>query len=76
MNYLYVLYCIIYYAIMKTMCSPGYHHNGSVAAHVPGHMIYTCAQVYELPQSRCGDNRKGTLFSGLQLLRPSCFCEI
>ena len=64
MNYLYVLYCIIYYAIMKTMCPPGYHHNGSVAAHVPEHMIYTCAQVYELPQSHCGDNREGTLFSG------------
>ena len=36
---------------MKTMCPPGYHHNGS------------CAQVHELPQSHCGDNREGTLFS-------------
>ena len=34
---------------MKTMCPPGYHHNG--------------AQVHELPQSHCGDNREGTLFS-------------
>ena len=23
----------------------------------------SCAQVHELPQSRCGDNREGTLFS-------------
>ena len=23
----------------------------------------SCAQVYELPQSHCGDNREGTLFS-------------
>ena len=39
---------------MKTMCPPGYHHNGFVATH---------AQVHELPQSHCGDNREGTLFS-------------
>ena len=41
---------------MKTMCPPGYHHNGFVATHA-------CAQVHELPQSHCGDNREGTLFS-------------
>ena len=28
------------YAIMKTMCPPGYHHNGFVATHALGHMIY------------------------------------
>ena len=28
------------YAIMKTVCLPGYHHNGLVAAHALGHMIY------------------------------------
>ena len=39
---------------MKTMCLPGYHHNGFVATHALGH---------ELPQSHCGDNREGTLFS-------------
>ena len=37
---------------MKTMCSPGYHHNGT-----------SYAQVHELPQSHCGDNTEGTLFS-------------
>ena len=25
---------------MKTMCPPGYHHNGLVATHAPGHMMY------------------------------------
>ena len=40
---------------MKTMCPPGYHHNGPVAT--------SCAQVHELPQGHCGDNREGTLFS-------------
>ena len=52
---------------MKTMCPPGYHHNGFVATHALGHMMYgssctSCAQVHELPQSHCGDNREGTLF--------------
>ena len=28
------------YVIMKTMCPPGYHHNGFVATHVLGHMMY------------------------------------
>ena len=25
---------------MKTMCPPCYHHNGFVATHAPGHMMY------------------------------------
>ena len=28
------------YAIMKTMCPPGYHHDGFVASHALGHMMY------------------------------------
>ena len=28
------------YDIMKTMCPPGYHHNGFVATHALGHMMY------------------------------------
>ena len=52
---------------MKTMCHPGYRHNGFVATHALGHMMYgyrtSCGQVHELPQSHCGDNREGTLFS-------------
>ena len=27
------------YAIMKTMCPPGYHHNGFVATHALGHIV-------------------------------------
>ena len=27
------------YVIMKTMCCPGYYHNGFVATHALGHMI-------------------------------------
>ena len=40
------------YVIMKTMYPPGYHHNCT-----------SSAQVRELPQSHCGDERDGTLFS-------------
>ena len=28
----------------------------------------SCAQVHELPQSHCGDNREGTLFSWLHII--------
>ena len=28
------------YVIMKTMCPSGYHHNGFVATHALGHMMY------------------------------------
>ena len=27
---------------MKTMCPPGYHHNGFVATHALGYMMYGC----------------------------------
>ena len=30
------------YVIMKTMCLPGYHHNGFVATHALGHMSSLC----------------------------------
>ena len=47
--YIYIIYIYIYlyiyvYVIMKTMCPPGYHHNGFVTTHALGHMIYggTC----------------------------------
>ena len=36
--YIYIIYYIIYiyiYEIVKTMCPPGYHHNGFVATHEP-----------------------------------------
>ena len=31
---------IYVYVIMKTMCPPGYHHNGFVATHALGPYIY------------------------------------
>ena len=43
MELLYNIYIYIYiyiYVIMKTMCPLGYHHNGFVATHALGHMMY------------------------------------
>ena len=34
------------YVIMKTMCPPGYHHNGFVATHALGHIVYGCIRLY------------------------------
>ena len=50
---------------MKTMCPPGYHHNGFALWQLMhlGTNRTSCAQVHEVPQSHCGDNREGTLFS-------------
>ena len=64
--YIYIYILFIYghnmYAIVKTMCPPGYRHSGFVATHAIGHMMYdsSCTQVHELPQSHCGDNQEGT----------------
>ena len=32
---------------MKTMCPPGYHHNGFVATHALGHMMYGWALAWD-----------------------------
>ena len=34
------IYKTQYIFIMKTMCSPGFHHNGFVATHALEHMMY------------------------------------
>ena len=43
--YVYKMYIYIYiYAIMKIMCSSGYHHSSFVATHAIGHMMYGYAK--------------------------------
>ena len=49
---------------MKTMCTPGYHHNGFVGTHALGHMM--CMIVVITGRAHCFHD----------LLRPSRFCEI
>ena len=58
----------ITYIVMKEMSSPGYHHNGIVAAQALAHMMWLhIAGTNELKS----DQRTK---QGAQ--RPSCFCEI
>ena len=52
--------------LKKRMCPPGCHHNSFAATHgnsCTGAQQSSCAQGNELPQSNCGDNLEGTLFS-------------
>ena len=47
------------YTIMKTMWPLTYHHNGFIAIHALGHMMYGLfAQVPQLLQRHCDDNRE------------------
>ena len=41
---------IYIYAIMKTMCPPGYHYNGFVATHALGHMM--CGYTLLVPMNQ------------------------
>ena len=49
------------YAIMKTMCPSGYHHNGFVATHALGHMmygyVYICIYIKQTNKIRDNNNR-------------------
>ena len=38
------------YDIMKTMCPPGYHHNGFVATRALGHMMYSYTLLVPMSQ--------------------------
>ena len=37
---------------MKTMCPPGYHHDGFVVTHALGHMMYGTT-VHHVPKYMC-----------------------
>ena len=50
------------YLIWKTMYPPSYHQNPFVVTCALCVNCTSCAQVYELPQSHCGDKWEGTLF--------------
>ena len=69
-EFIYIYICAI--MKMKTKCPPGYHHNGFVVTHALGHNRTSCAQLHELPQSHCGINQEGTLFSWCYIKRFKC----
>ena len=37
---------------MKTVCPPGYHHNGIVATHALGYRMYDYIAMCNLPNNR------------------------
>ena len=52
------------YVIMKTMCPPGYHHNGFVATHALGHMIYGSTLLVPMNQRVLNKQSKERNISG------------
>ena len=59
---------------MKTMCPPGYHHNGFAATHALGHMMYGCMSCHKAIVVITG--RAHCFHDHIYILRSSCFCEI
>ena len=59
---------------MKTMCPPGYHHNGFVTTHALGHMMYGSTLL--VPMNQRVLNKQSKIFMIAYILRSSCFCEI
>ena len=49
----------IIYVIMKTMCPPGYHHNGFVPTHALGHMMYGYILLVPMNQKSAGQAKQG-----------------
>ena len=72
--------CIIYICNHENNVLSWLSPHGFVATPAPGHTMYgsSCAQVYELSQSHCGDNQVGghIVFMTAYILCPSCFYEI
>ena len=38
---------------MKTLCPPGYHHNGFNATHALGHMMYGYTWTHDVWRAQC-----------------------
>ena len=56
---------------MKTMCPPGYHHNGFVATHALGHMIYIYIYIYYISCTYIYNNFSQVHRSSSNSLSPS-----
>ena len=52
------------YVIMKTMCPSGYHHNGFVATHALGHMMYGSTLLVPMNQRVLNKQSKERNISG------------
>ena len=62
---------------MKTMCPPGYHHNGFVATHALGHMMYIMPKCMSCHKAIVVITERAHCFHDcIYILLSSCFCEI
>ena len=50
--------------MMKTMCTPCYHHNGFVATHALGHMLYSYTLLVPVNQRVLNKQSKECNISG------------
>ena len=57
---------------MKTMCPPGYHHNGFVATHALGHMMYIYIYIYSHTYLR---ELRSCSFYGEGIFLTLCTCK-
>ena len=55
---------IYIYAIMKTMCPPGYCHNGLARTHALGHIMHGYTSLVSLKQSLLSRLSKERIISG------------
>ena len=60
---------------MKTMCPPGYHHNGFVATHALGHMMYGYTLLVPMNQKVLNKLSKENYYAHLASVRfePSVY---
>ena len=59
---------------MKTMSPPGYHHNGFVATHALGHMMYGYTLLVPMSQSVLNKQSKERNVSGTSNVEPYIMC--
>ena len=62
--------------IMKTMCPPGYHHNGFVATHALEHMMYDYTLLVPMNQRVLNKQSKERNISGHNYNYIYNYCRI
>ena len=65
------MFHIYIYVIMKTMCPPGYHHNGFVETHALGHTMYGYTLL--IPMKQRVLNKLSKEHNGTRSGRAYCF---
>ena len=60
---------------MKAMCPPGYHHNGFVATHALGHMMYGSTLLVPMNQRVLNkQSKERNMYIGTSNVEPYIMC--